>query len=98
MWRVLRDIDRTGDVLVKICAADATPGDLDLNLSGRWFWRIGHILNPNILLAVPDRSFHALLHSAHESYLLWGATSVKTQMILSQETTAILTKQVRDTM
>jgi hypothetical protein len=64
MGRVLRDVDRTSDVFVKIGAADATPGDLYLKLSRRWFWRVGHILNPNILLPVPDRSFHALLHSA----------------------------------
>jgi hypothetical protein len=64
MWRVLPDVDRTSDVLVKIGAADAAPRDLDLKLSRRWFWRIGYILNPNILPAVPDRSFHEPLHSA----------------------------------
>jgi hypothetical protein len=64
MRRVVRDVDRTSDVLVKIGTADAAPRDLDLKLSRRWFWRIGHILNPHILLAVPDRGFHELLHSA----------------------------------
>jgi hypothetical protein len=72
MRRVLRDVDRAGDVLVKISAADAAPRDLDLKLSRRWFWRISHILNPNILPAVPDRSFHELLHSAQNGCLQRG--------------------------
>ena len=35
MRRMLRDIDRSADVLVKIGAADAAPGDLNLKLSRR---------------------------------------------------------------
>jgi hypothetical protein len=58
MRRVLRDINRTAHVLVKVGAADTTPGDLDLKLPGKRIGRIGHIFNTNILPAVPDRCFH----------------------------------------
>ena len=60
---ILRDINRTAHIFVKVGAANTAPGDLNLKLS-REVDRAGsgHILNANILPAMPDRSFHKQHH------------------------------------
>jgi hypothetical protein len=66
---MLRDIDRSAHILMKIGAADAAPGDLNLKLSRRRLGRVSHILHANVLPAVPDCGFHEHLVLRYKSFL-----------------------------
>ncbi len=65
---MLRDIDRTADVLMKIGAADTAPRDLNLKLSRRRLGRIGHLLHANVLPAYQTAAFISVSILRYESY------------------------------